>query len=63
MVNLVGEHAVEHKPLGAPLTSDIEAIAGPASHWLGTVRDARSAATQAARGGRGGRAAAAWRRW
>ena len=45
MVNLVGEHAVDHKPLGAPLTSDIEGIARPASHWLGTVRDARSAAT------------------
>src|SRR4051795_5257736 len=45
MVNLVGEHAVAHKPLGAPLTSDIEAIARPSSHWLGTARDARSAAT------------------
>ena len=45
MVNLVGEHAVAHKPLGAPLASDIEAIARPASHWLGTARDARSAAT------------------
>jgi acetolactate synthase I/II/III large subunit len=48
MVNLVGDHAVMHKPLGAPLTSDIEAIARPASHWLATARDARSAATEAA---------------
>jgi acetolactate synthase I/II/III large subunit len=40
MVNLVGEHAVDHKPLGAPLTSDIEGIARPASHWLATARDA-----------------------
>ena len=48
MVNLVGEHAVAHKPLGAPLATDIEAIARPASHWLGTARDARSAATLAA---------------
>ena len=48
MVNLVGDHAVMHKPLGAPLTSDIEAIARPASHWLLTTRDARSAATDAA---------------
>src|SRR4051794_22832059 len=48
MVNLVGEHAVLHKPLGAPLTSNIEAIAGPASHWLGTARDAREAAGLAA---------------
>jgi acetolactate synthase-1/2/3 large subunit len=45
MVNLVGEHAVAHKPLGAPLTSDIEGIARPSSHWIGTARDARSAAT------------------
>src|SRR4051812_24937658 len=61
MINLVGEHAVAHKPLGAPLTSDIEGIARPASYWLGTVRDARSAGTLAAeavaaapRGGGGG---------
>src|SRR5919201_5125051 len=45
MVNVVGEHAVVHKPLGAPLTSDIEGLARPASHWLGTARDARHAAT------------------
>ena len=29
MVNVVGDHAVEHKPLGAPLTSDIEAVVRP----------------------------------
>ncbi len=48
MVNLVGDHAVLHRPLGAPLTSDVEAIAGPASHWLRSARDAREAATLAA---------------
>ncbi len=48
MINLVGDHAVLHKPLGAPLTSDVEGIARPASHWLATARDARSAATDAA---------------
>jgi acetolactate synthase-1/2/3 large subunit len=48
MVNLVGDHAVLHKPLGAPLTSDVEGIARPVSHWLATARDARSAATDAA---------------
>ncbi len=48
MVNLVGDHAVAHKPLGAPLASDIESIARPASHWLRTTREARSAATDAA---------------
>src|SRR5947208_13594410 len=48
MVNLVGDHAVLTKPLGAPLTSDVEGIARPVSHWLATARDARSAATDAA---------------
>ena len=48
MVNLVGDHAILHRPLGAPLTSDVEAIAGPASHWLRSARDAREAATLAA---------------
>ncbi|MBE2314877.1 acetolactate synthase large subunit [Solirubrobacter sp. CPCC 204708] len=48
MVNLVGDHAVAHGPLGAPLTSDVEGIARPASHWLRTARDAREAATLAA---------------
>src|SRR3954468_5833267 len=48
MINLVGEHALAHRPLDAPLTSDIEGVARPASHWLRTVRDARSAATDAA---------------
>jgi acetolactate synthase-1/2/3 large subunit len=48
MVNLVGDHALLHRPLGAPLTSDVEAIAGPASHWLRSARDAREAATLAA---------------
>src|SRR3954471_1739501 len=44
MVNLVGDHAVLHGPLGAPLSSDVEGIARPASHWVATTRDARSAA-------------------
>jgi len=48
LVNLVGDHAVAHKPLGAPLTSDIESIARPVSHWLRTTRDARTAPTDAA---------------
>ena len=49
LVNLVGDHAVEHAPLGAPLATDIESIARPASHWLASARDARSAAGDAAR--------------
>src|SRR3954451_17443339 len=48
MVNLVGDHAVEHAPLGAPLASDIASVARPVSHWLATARDARGAATDAA---------------
>jgi acetolactate synthase-1/2/3 large subunit len=48
MVNLVGDHAVAHKPLGAPLASDVESVVRPASHWVRTVRDARSAALDTA---------------
>src|SRR5918998_3775651 len=48
LVNVVGDHAVAHAPLGAPLASDIESIARPVSHWLRTVRDARAAATDTA---------------
>src|SRR4051794_15241234 len=59
LVNLVGDHAVAHAPLGAPLASDIPSVARPASHWLATARDARSApgeaaAAVAAARGRGG---------
>jgi acetolactate synthase-1/2/3 large subunit len=49
VVNLVGDHAVLHRPLGAPLTSDIESVARPVSHWLRTTSDARSAPADAAR--------------
>ena len=34
MVNVVGDHAVHHAPLDAPLASDIESVARPVSHWL-----------------------------
>jgi acetolactate synthase-1/2/3 large subunit len=49
VVNLVGDHATAHAPLGAPLASDIASVARPVSHWLATTRDARTAATDAAR--------------
>lgn len=42
VVNIVGEHASTHIALDAPLTSDIEGIARPVSHW---VRTSTSAAT------------------
>jgi acetolactate synthase-1/2/3 large subunit len=48
LVNVVGDHAVMHRPLGAPLASDIESVARPVSDWLRTTRDARSAATDTA---------------
>ncbi|HYF59066.1 MAG TPA: acetolactate synthase large subunit [Burkholderiaceae bacterium] len=37
IVNVVGEHARAHVALDAPLTSDIEAIARPMSHWVQTI--------------------------
>src|SRR3954462_7604883 len=48
IVNLIGDHATAHAPLGAPLASDIESVARPVSHWLGATRDARTAGTDAA---------------
>ena len=38
VVNIVGQHATEHIALDAPLTSDIEGIARPVSHWVHTSR-------------------------
>lgn len=42
VVNIIGEHAPSHIELDAPLTSDIEGIARPVSHW---VRSSPSAET------------------
>lgn len=36
IVNIVGDHAVEHLQLDAPLTSDIHGIAAPMSQWVRT---------------------------
>jgi len=36
VVNVVGEHAIPHIALDAPLTSDIEGIARPVSDWIRT---------------------------
>jgi acetolactate synthase-1/2/3 large subunit len=38
IVNIVGDHATYHVQYDAPLTSDIEGIAGPVSHWVHTSR-------------------------
>src|SRR5204863_3106701 len=48
IVNVVGDHATGHRPLGAPLATDIESVARPVSDWLATAKDARGAATDAA---------------
>jgi acetolactate synthase I/II/III large subunit len=38
IVNVVGEHATYHIAYNAPLTSDIEGLARPVSHWVRTTR-------------------------
>jgi acetolactate synthase I/II/III large subunit len=48
LINLVGEHPQHHLKYDAPLTSDIEAIARPYSHWLRTSRSAADAGRDAA---------------
>lgn len=36
LINIVGDHATYHLQYDAPLTADIEGIAGPVSHWVHT---------------------------
>ena len=48
MVNIVGDHATYHLEYDAPLTSDIEGIAGPVSHWVYTSKAAGDIARDAA---------------
>jgi len=54
MINVVGDHASYHLKFDAPLTSDIESLARPMSHWMrriagaGDVGPATEAAYQAA---------------
>jgi len=40
MINIVGDHATYHRKFNAPLTSDIEGIARPVSHWVHTSASA-----------------------
>ncbi len=49
VVNIVGEHAVTHIELDAPLTSDIEGIAGPVSHWVHTSLSSADVGADAAK--------------
>ncbi|WP_299567412.1 acetolactate synthase large subunit [Enterovirga sp.] len=48
VVNIVGEHATYHRAFDAPLTSDIEAIAGAVSAWVRTSPDSRQVAQDGA---------------
>jgi acetolactate synthase-1/2/3 large subunit len=48
VVNIVGDHATYHLQYDAPLTSDIEGLARPMSHWVGRVQDADHVSRQAA---------------
>ena len=45
MVNIVGDHATYHRQYDAPLTSDIEGLARPNSHWVRTSPNANSVAS------------------
>lgn len=48
VVNIVGDHATYHLQYDAPLTADIEAIAGPVSHWVHTSQSAQDIARDTA---------------
>src|SRR5205823_11129879 len=50
MVNIIGDHATYHRQYDAPLTSDIEGLARPSSHWATTSPDAMSIARVGALG-------------
>ncbi|MCR9127634.1 MAG: acetolactate synthase large subunit [Rhodobacteraceae bacterium] len=48
VLNIVGEHASTHIELDAPLTSDIQGIAWPVSHWVRTSTSASAVGADAA---------------
>jgi acetolactate synthase I/II/III large subunit len=48
MVNVVGEHVIGHRGLGAPLDADIESLVGPVSKWVRTSASARALAQDGA---------------
>ena len=43
MVNIVGQHALDHIHNNAPLNSDVEAVARPMSNWVKTTMSATAA--------------------
>ena len=48
IVNVIGDHAVDHAHLDAPLTSDVEGVADPFSHWIRTSKTSRAVGRDAA---------------
>ena len=48
IVNLIGEHAISHRPYDAPLTADVEAFARPVSGWVRTADDPKTLARDGA---------------
>lgn len=48
IINLIGEHASWHKPLDAPLSSDIESLARACSCWVRTASSADALARDGA---------------
>ena len=48
MVNIIGDHATYHLEYDAPLTSDIEGIAGPVSHWVYSSKSSHDIGVDAA---------------
>jgi len=63
IVNIVGDHALDHARFESPLKSDAEGVAAPMSHWVRTCRAAAdvgrdgAAAVEATRDGTLGRIA------
>ncbi|MEU6555263.1 acetolactate synthase large subunit [Streptomyces sp. NPDC046915] len=49
VVNIVGDHALTHQRFETPLTSDIQALARPVSHWVHSARSATTVAADVAR--------------
>ncbi len=43
MINIVGQHALDHIHNNAPLNSDVEAVARPMSNWVKTTMSASAA--------------------
>jgi acetolactate synthase-1/2/3 large subunit len=48
IVNVIGQHALDHIHNDAPLNSDVEAVARPMSHWVKTTASATTAAMDTA---------------